>query len=285
MKLFLSVASVTAILVSVHVGCSSDATAFPDVNVSIDASVEETSVDGESPEAASEDGSTVLDGAADSGLGRFAVRLAYFPGAMPVAPAFADLCFKLAADPTWTRAYTGPGIAQGQVGRYASLPVGGTYQLRVIDAASTCDTAFHQTTVQVGNDSVNNRVNFLYSNGITPSVSSSTFYRFTPADIPGVDRMRAYLLSTSGPVYSVEFAEGANQSKLGSFLNVAAGTVGNLVINYQDSTPDVLFPYRAGNAVSTSIFVTGNGSTVLFCDDYAAPNGNLSNCSATLRAP
>lgn len=286
MKLFLLVASVASVLVSAHAGCSSDVTALPDVNVVIDASVEEAAaVDSDSPDVATGDGSSAGDSSVNSGLGPYAVRLAYFPGATPVAPAFADLCFKLAADATWTRVYAAPGLAQKEVGRYANFPSKGTYDLRVIDAASTCDSPFHQTSVQVGNDSVNNRVNFLYSNGITPSVSSSSFYRFTPADIPGKDRMRAYLLSTSGPVYSVEFAEGANQTKLGSFLDVTAGTVGNFVINYQDATPDVLFPYRAGNAVSTSIFVTGTGSTVLFCDDYAPPKGNLSDCSPTLRTP
>ncbi|MBP9114448.1 MAG: hypothetical protein KBF88_16655 [Polyangiaceae bacterium] len=287
MKLFLLVASVASVLVSVHVGCSSDVTALPDVNVVVDASVEEAATpDGDAPEVApGGDGSLVVDSSVNSGLGPYAVRLAYFPGATPVAPAFADLCFKLAADATWTRVYAAPGLAQKEVGRYANFPSKGTYDLRVIDAASTCDSPFHQTSVQVGNDSVNNRVNFLYSNGITPSVSSSSFYRFTPADIPGKDRMRAYLLSTSGPVYSVEFSDGANQTKLGSFFDVTAGTVGNFVINYQDATPDVLFPYRAGNAVSTSIFVTGTGSTVLFCDDYAPPKGNLSDCSPTLRTP
>lgn len=234
------------------------------------------------------DAGSVMDSGApdaDVGLTPFGIRLAYFPGPTSGSPAFADLCFQRFGETTWTRGYNAPGIGQKQVGKVVNLPRG-TYEIRLINVGQTCDMPFFQTSVMLGNDSTVNRPTLLYKNGLGPSVASTTAHREDASDLVGKDRLRLDLLPDPGsPDFGVSFVEGGMKKTIGSFLDVIAGTVGKVLIDYLGATPDVEIPYRAGSGVATSLFVIGNGSTVLFCDNLGPPSGILALCSTTLRMP
>jgi hypothetical protein len=222
------------------------------------------------------------DAGGNADIGDIAYRLAYFPGSG--APAFVDLCWLRQNGPTeWTRAYGAPGIGFEQVGRYVTL-ARGNHTFRIIDVNSTCDSPIFESTTTLGNDSVVSRPTFVYSAGRTPGVNGTLYQaRFAAADLTGEDRLHAYSLATTAFIDGI-FFDGPTRSVIGTSLDVPAGTVGEVVVDIFEA-PEHTIPYRAGSAVSTSIFVVGDGTEVLLCDDFGAPSGTLTPCSPTLRAP
>ena len=121
--------------------------------------------------------------------------------------------------------------------------------------------------------------------GTTPGVTAGMrILRFGPGDVSGIDWLNTFDFNTAD--HMLRFNDGDGDEIIsGVGLQVPAGTSGNLRMTFMSSVHDE--PYRAGDGVGTSVFITGDDASpqFLFCDEFAPTSGALGSCSATLRAP
>ncbi len=267
---------------------SPDAGSSSDAGPGLDGTV--ASADGAAPDAASGDPLANLPG---DQLFRYAHMHAAGTN-MPAFPERVDVCLtRQGGGAPTVRMYEGTsGIGRFEVGAWRVL-TSGRYDAKVIAASDTCaGTAVYTVQVDQLATSMYRRLSMVQITTLSGQTANLYADSLLPASFTGQDVITFVNTIVATPAQELRFMDGAGTvtARNNFDLQLAPGRSGTLTMTFAGLDPpaDVTRTYRSARG-RLMAFGHGNGTDktvgLTVCDDLAPPDGHLSHCGSSVRAP